>query len=87
MTIDQARIRRVSDGVVASYIHDISARTGSGPAPATARRSGGQVHRTDGATGVATIGSGGDVERVARLGRRREPRRRSLRVRRARTYS
>ena len=28
------RIRRVSDGVVASYIHDISARTGSGATPA-----------------------------------------------------
>ena len=32
------RIRRVSDGVVASYIHDISARTGSGSAPEPARR-------------------------------------------------
>jgi GTP cyclohydrolase III len=35
---DPRRIRRVSDAVVASYIHDISARTGSGTTPAPARR-------------------------------------------------
>ena len=35
---DSRRIRLVSDGVVASYIHDISARTGSGATPAPAPR-------------------------------------------------
>jgi hypothetical protein len=38
---DSRRIRLVADGVVASYIHDISARTGS---PATPD----QGHRVDG---------------------------------------
>lgn len=35
---DSRRIRLVSDAVVASYIHDISARTGSGAIPEPARR-------------------------------------------------
>jgi len=30
---DARRIRRVSDAVLASYIHEISARTGSGATP------------------------------------------------------
>ena len=37
---DSRRIRLVSDAVVASYIHEISARAGSGDAPAPARRHG-----------------------------------------------
>ena len=36
--IDPRRIRLVSDGVVASYIHEISARNGSGVTPEPARR-------------------------------------------------
>jgi hypothetical protein len=36
---DSRRIRLVSDAVVASYIHDISARTGSGATPAPDRAS------------------------------------------------
>ena len=43
--IDSRRIRRVSAGVVASYIHDISARTGSGATPAPARRHGARAER------------------------------------------
>ena len=35
---DPRRIRLVSDAVVASYIHEISARTGSGAATEPARR-------------------------------------------------
>jgi hypothetical protein len=42
---DPRRIRRVSDAVVASYIHDISARTGSGVTPAPARRHGARADR------------------------------------------
>jgi hypothetical protein len=38
MTPDPQRIRRVSAAVVASYIHDISARTSSGATPAPERR-------------------------------------------------
>jgi hypothetical protein len=38
---DARRIRLVSDAVVASYIHDISARTGAGSTPPPARRHGG----------------------------------------------
>lgn len=42
---DSRRIRRVSDGVVASYIHEISARTGPGAAQAPERRHGGRAER------------------------------------------
>jgi hypothetical protein len=42
---DSRRIRLVSDAVVASYIHDISARTGSGASPAPARRHGARANR------------------------------------------
>jgi hypothetical protein len=42
---DSRRIRRVAAGVVASYIHDISARTGSGAAPEPARRHSGRADR------------------------------------------
>jgi hypothetical protein len=38
MTPAARRIRRVSDAVVASYIHEISARAGSRATPAPARR-------------------------------------------------
>jgi hypothetical protein len=41
---DSRRIRRVSDAVVASYIHDISARTGA-PAAGRGRRAGGEGPR------------------------------------------
>jgi hypothetical protein len=40
----QTRIRLISEGVVASYIHEISARTRPGAPSAFARRYGGQVH-------------------------------------------
>jgi hypothetical protein len=40
----QARIQLISEGVVASYIHDISARTAVGAPSALARRHGSQVH-------------------------------------------
>jgi hypothetical protein len=42
---DSRRIRLVSDAVVASYIHEISARTGSGVTPAPARRHGAGADR------------------------------------------
>jgi hypothetical protein len=42
---DSRRIRLVSDGVIASYIHHISARTGSGATPALARRHGARADR------------------------------------------
>jgi hypothetical protein len=42
---DSRRIRRVADAVVASYIHDISARTGSGATPAPARPHGARADR------------------------------------------
>jgi hypothetical protein len=42
---DSRRIRRVSDAVVASYIHDISARKGSGATPAPERRHGARADR------------------------------------------
>ena len=42
---DPRRIRLVADGVIASYIHDISARTGSGATPAPARRHGARADR------------------------------------------
>ena len=42
---DSRRIRLVSDAVVASYIHDISARTGSRATPAPARRHGARADR------------------------------------------
>jgi hypothetical protein len=40
----QTRTRLISEAVVASYIHEISARTGPGAISAIARRRGGQVH-------------------------------------------
>jgi hypothetical protein len=40
----QTRLRLISEGVVASYIHETSARTGPGATSAIARRHGGQVH-------------------------------------------
>jgi hypothetical protein len=39
------RTRLISDAVVASYIHDISARTGSGSTPAPTRRHGARADR------------------------------------------
>jgi hypothetical protein len=42
---ESRRIRLVSDAVVASYIHDISARTGSGANPAPVRRHGARADR------------------------------------------
>jgi hypothetical protein len=42
---DSRRIRLVTDAVVASYIHDISARTGSGATPAPDRRQGSRADR------------------------------------------
>jgi hypothetical protein len=42
---DPRKIRRVSDGVVASYIHEISARTGSAATPAPARPHGARADR------------------------------------------
>lgn len=42
-SIDPRRIRLVSDAVVASYIHEISARNGSAPEPA--RRHGARADR------------------------------------------
>ena len=42
---DSRRIRLVSDAIVASYIHDISARTGSRATPEPARRHGARAHR------------------------------------------
>jgi hypothetical protein len=42
---DARRIRLVSDGVVASYIHEISARAGSPATPAPARRHGARAER------------------------------------------
>ena len=43
---DSRRIRLVSDAIVASYIHEISARTGSGAAaPEPARRHGARADR------------------------------------------
>jgi hypothetical protein len=45
-TADSRRIRLVSDGVVASYIHEISARTGSGSTPEPARRRADRVAHT-----------------------------------------
>ena len=42
---DSRRIRLVSDAIVASYIHDISARTGSAAAPEPARRHGARADR------------------------------------------
>jgi hypothetical protein len=42
---DPRRIRLVSDAVVASYIHDISARTGSGATPTPVRRHGARADR------------------------------------------
>jgi hypothetical protein len=42
---DPRRIRLVSDAVIASYIHDISARTSSGATPAPARRHGARADR------------------------------------------
>jgi hypothetical protein len=41
----QARIQVISEGVVASYIHDISARTAPSASSAISRRHGSQVHR------------------------------------------
>jgi hypothetical protein len=42
---DSRRIRRVSDAIVASYIHDISARTGSPATPEPVRRHGARAER------------------------------------------
>ena len=42
---DARRIRLVSDAVVASYIHDISARAGAGRTPPPARRHGARPDR------------------------------------------
>ena len=42
---DPQRIRRVSDAVLASYIHDISARIGSGSTPAPAPRHSARAER------------------------------------------
>jgi hypothetical protein len=42
---ESRRIRLVSDAVVASYIHDISTRTGSGVAPEPERRHGARADR------------------------------------------
>jgi hypothetical protein len=42
---DSRRIRLVTDAVVASYIHEISARTGSGATPAPARAHGARADR------------------------------------------
>jgi hypothetical protein len=42
---ESRRIRRVSDAVVASYIHEISVRTGSGAKPAPVRRHGARADR------------------------------------------
>jgi hypothetical protein len=41
----QARIELISEGVVASYIHDISARTGPRASAAITRRHGNGEHR------------------------------------------
>jgi len=41
----QARIQLISEGVIASYIHDISTRTAPGANSAIAHRHGSQVHR------------------------------------------
>jgi hypothetical protein len=43
--VDSRRIRLVSDAVVASYIHDISARNGSRATPAPARVHGARADR------------------------------------------
>jgi hypothetical protein len=42
---ESRRIRLISEGVVASYIHDISARTTPGAASAEGRRHGSRVAR------------------------------------------
>lgn len=42
---DSRRIRLVSDAVVASYIHEISTRTGSGATAAPERRHGARADR------------------------------------------
>lgn len=43
--LSSARQARISEGVVASYIHDISARTGPGASRRSLAAEGGQVHR------------------------------------------
>ena len=53
---DSRRIRLVSDAVVASYIHDISARTGSGATPAPARR-----HSAEQIGSPTRVGRSGDA--------------------------
>jgi hypothetical protein len=42
---DSRRARRVSEAVVASYIHEISARADAGTTPAPARRRGARADR------------------------------------------
>ena len=42
---DSRRLRLVSDAIVASYIHDISARSGARATPAPARRRGARADR------------------------------------------
>ena len=42
--LSSARQARISEGVVASYIHDISARTGPGASRRALTARGGQVH-------------------------------------------
>ena len=69
---DSRRIRLVSDAVVASYIHDISARTGSAAAPEPARRHGARADRvghTRRASGVARTSptAGGIAKRCDRI--------------------
>ena len=67
-TTHQARIHRISEGVVASYIHDISTNTAVGAPSATARRHRG--HPVGRATRVAPF-----------AGRRPRPRELPIRAR------
>jgi hypothetical protein len=45
--MNPTRINLISEGVVASYIHDISARTSPTSSPATAARDGGRAARVN----------------------------------------
>ena len=71
-TTHQARIHRISEGVVASYIHDISTNTAVGAPSATARR-GHRVRRAAyQGSGVSwPLGNAGPI--VSRLTRRSYP--------------
>jgi hypothetical protein len=70
-TTHQARIHRISEGVVASYIHDISTSTAVGGPSATARRHGG--HALGRATRVARASSAPGGRAPSRRARHRPP--------------